>query len=237
MREDLLVNVKIEGAILHRQDVDKVVEDLLLYKVVDPVLPSLLLLIEGCLLYNLRQDIMDLLELLIFKKVIKVAIFCLLENFFWDLDPLLVDDEHGLIKPLLYNEVFYSFGECDWSNLYYRLWIVDKASAILFAMDIDYTIMDFIKMRAEILHIFIHYALIFVSVNAKFRYIHFLFLNRLVSIVFLDLLNWFIIDLREDLRRRNIIFFHLFLSKLGDYVAFSNLRTTTYEIVFKVNAK
>jgi hypothetical protein len=54
MREDLLVNLKIEGAMLHREDVDKVVEHFFLYEIVYPILPSFLLLIERCLKDYLR---------------------------------------------------------------------------------------------------------------------------------------------------------------------------------------
>lgn len=50
VREDLLVNVEVKGAMLHRQDVDEVREDFFLDKVVNPVLPSLFLLVEGGLL-------------------------------------------------------------------------------------------------------------------------------------------------------------------------------------------
>jgi hypothetical protein len=39
---------------LHRQDVDEVREDLFLDEVVNPVLPSLFLLVEGGLLEDLR---------------------------------------------------------------------------------------------------------------------------------------------------------------------------------------
>ena len=103
MGEDLLVNFEVESTMLHREDVDKVVEHFFLYEIVDPILPSFLLLVDRCRKDYLWQDIMHLFELLIFKKVIKVAIFCLLKDFFRHLYSLLFDDEHGLIESFFSN--------------------------------------------------------------------------------------------------------------------------------------
>ena len=52
--EDLLVNFEVKGAMLHREDVDEVREDLFLDEIVNPVLPSLFLLVERGLLEYLR---------------------------------------------------------------------------------------------------------------------------------------------------------------------------------------
>jgi len=83
--ENLLVNFKVKCTMLHREDVDEVVEDLFLNEIVNPILPSFLLLVDWGLKDDRGQDIVDLFELLIYKKIVKVAIFCLFEYFFWDL--------------------------------------------------------------------------------------------------------------------------------------------------------
>jgi hypothetical protein len=83
--ENLLVNFKVECTMLHREDVDEVVEDFFLNKIVNPILPSFLLLVDWCLKDDRGQDIVDLFELLIYKKIVKVAIFCLFEYFFGNL--------------------------------------------------------------------------------------------------------------------------------------------------------
>lgn len=48
MGEDLLVNFEVKRTMLHREDVDKVVEHFFLYEIVDPILPSFLLLVDRC---------------------------------------------------------------------------------------------------------------------------------------------------------------------------------------------
>jgi len=68
-----------------------------------------------------------------------------------------------------------------------RLGVVNEASAVTFTMDIGYAVVDFSKLSAEILHIFIHNTLVLVSVDAEFRNIDLLLLDRLVR--FIVLLN------------------------------------------------
>ncbi len=68
-----------------------------------------------------------------------------------------------------------------------RFWVVNEASAVTFTMDVGNAVVDFSKLGAEILHIFIHNALVLISVDAEFRDIDLLLLDRLVR--FIVLLN------------------------------------------------